>query len=388
MRRGKAKAAAVGLGFLLAAIMVLGAVGWGVQKAARALDPGQPFPATSFDIGALHLGSAPRLEPVRLSYARPASIAVLVYHQLDNGCAATSLVCRGHEVESISERQFGENLAWLYSHGFRTVTAAQYAAWAQGKRVALPAKPVFLTDDNGIDNMLPAATLLLQRFGFTMTAMVITGFADGASGHCEPPEIMTSTGPISAQPGCGTANKNWDMTWQQLQALPASTWSFALEAGQSGHFVQDYDPTCRVFLTCKEPGETTAEYEQRVVAELSSGQAELRSQLGTHVSTTMWTVPYSDLGYRRCNQADCTPQPTTGPPGWLTAYAAEAYPVVFIEDAYRNGVEHERFRFDVQGWMTQQYFGSALTADLRDGDFTFHHETRAITSRSGGGANA
>ena len=250
MRRGKA--AAVGLGFLTAAIMTLGAAGWGVQEAAHDIDPGQPVAATPADIRALNLGLAPHLEPVRLSYTQPASIPVLVYHQLDNGCAAISLQCDGHEVESSSERQFAEDLAWLYGHGFRTVTSAQYAAWAQGERIALPSKPVFLTADNGISNMLTGATPLLQRIGYTMTAMVVTGFADGASGDCKAPEIMTSAGLVSAQPGCGKDNKNWDMTWQQLQALPASTWSFALEAGPSGHFVQDYDPACPVFLACKE----------------------------------------------------------------------------------------------------------------------------------------
>ena len=390
MRRGKV--VAVGLGFLTVTIMALGAVGWGVQEAVHALDPGQSAAATAADIealniGALNIGPAPHLEPVRLSYTRPASIPVLVYHELDNGCAAVSLQCNGNDVESSSERQFAENLSWLYDHGFQTVTAAQYAAWVRGERVALPSKPVFLTADNGISSMFTGATPLLQRFGFTMTAMVVSGFADGASGDCEPPEVMTSVGLVSAQPGCGKDNKNWDMTWQQLQALPASIWSFALEAGPSGHFVQDYNPACRVFLACKEPGETTAEYEQRVAAELSSGEAELRSHLGARASTAMWTVPYSDLGYRRCKQADCTPQPTTGPPGWLAAYAARSYPIVFVEDAYRNGIEHDRFRFDVQGWMTQHYFVSALTADIQDGDFAFYHEATATRSRSGGSAN-
>jgi len=383
-----AKVLAVGFGFMVTAVLALGAVGWGVNQAAHAVDPGQPTAAAAADIGVLNLGPAPHLEPVRLSYTRPASIPVLVYHQLDNGCAATSPVCSGHEVESSSEHQFAENLAWLYAHGFRTVTAAQYAAWAQGERVALPAKPVFLTADNGIGNMLLGATPLLQRFGFTMTAMVVTGFADGASGDCTAPEIMTSSGLVSVQPGCGKDNKNWDMTWQQLQALPANTWSFALEAGPSGHFVQDYNPACPVFLACQEPGETTARYEQRVAGELSSGEAELRSRLGTRASTAMWTVPYSDLGYRGCEQDDCTPQPTTGPPGWLAAYAAKSYSIAFVEDAYRNGIHHDRFRFDVQGWMTQKYFVSALTADIHDGDFAFYHEATATTSRSGGGASA
>jgi hypothetical protein len=316
-------------------------------------------------------GAAPVLRPVRLSYARPASIPALVYHEIDNGCTPVAAQCNATDVEASSERQVADEFAYLYSHGYRTITGAQYVAWAKHERVALPAKPILLTDDNGIGNFLEYAQPLLQRYGFTLVAFIVTGFADGAAGNCAPAvhvDDQGKPGVISLQPGCPQADENWDLTWPQLRAL-GPAYSFGLEAGSSGHYVQSYDHACQVFYACKLPGETTAAYEKRVRSEQAKGLAELDANLPGRVNNAMWVVPYGDLGYKRCPQQSCTPQPSDGPKGWLVRYAAARYPVVFVEDAFRNGVEHEHFRFDVQGWMTATYFEHTLTADIAHGEF-------------------
>ncbi len=310
--------------------------------------------STAVSPAALGLGPAPVLTTVHQTYTRPAAIPVLVYHQLDNGCAPTAAICNVKEPETSSERQFAGQMQWLYDNGYRTVTPQQYTAWLQDKKVALPAKPVLITVDNGISNFYDAGTAVLQRYGFSATAMVVTGFADGASGQCTNP---------ADQPGCPTANQNWDATWAQLEGLPSPTWNFALEAGPSGHYVQDYSTTCPAFLACMKPGETVAAYEQRVKAELNTGEAELRQHLGSRFDPSVWTVPYSDLGYPQCPQSSCTPQQSTGPPGWLSAYAESRFSAVFVEDADRNGVQNERFRLDVQGWMTLGEFADLFGAD-------------------------
>jgi hypothetical protein len=51
------------------------------------------------------------------------------------------------------------------------------------------------------------------------------------------------------------------------------------------------------------------------------------------------------------------------------SYAASRFSAVFVEDAGRNGVRHERFRFDVNGRDTLAYFRTALTGFTRAGDF-------------------
>jgi hypothetical protein len=229
--------------------------------------------------------------------------------------------------------------------------------------VTLPANPILLIADNGIENFLAGAQSILKSDGFTMAVAVVAGFADGASGVCSEAKY---------QPGCPSANDNgWDASWAQLSALSPSVYNFIIESGAAGHFVQTYDPNCTAFYACMVPGETTAAYEARVKSDLTTGQSEVISKLGgSRFTSGLWVVPYSDDGYTACTQSACTGQPYDGPAGWLTSWTASNYPVAFVEDAFRNGLQNERFRIDVQGWMTESEFESYVTQDLAAGDFT------------------
>jgi len=295
--------------------------------------------------------------------AVPSSIPVLDWHELNNGCKKTVAVCNAADPESVSTAQLTAELSYLKDQGYHTVSATQYVDWTEGSHAALPSNPILLVADNGIESFLAGAQPILRADGFTMAVAVISGFADGASGTC-------SASPY--QPGCPTANDNgWDATWAQLKALPAAVYSFILEAGAAGHYVQTYDSTCTVFYACMVPGESTAAYETRVKADLAAGQAEAIAKLGANrFAIGLWVVPYSDDGYTACTTSSCTLQPSDGPTGWLSAWTASTFPVAFVEDAFRNGLQNERFRFDVQGWMTESEFETTLTQDLAASDFT------------------
>jgi hypothetical protein len=295
-----------------------------------------------------------------------ASVPVLVYHEMNNGCSASDQVCEPHvyggvsDPESVSSAQFGAQLRYLHDAEYHTVTMAQYLAWIDDANAPLPTKPILLIADNGIGPFLESAQPILRRNRDYMTAAVVTGFADGAAGVCPDPKL---------QPRCGSENRNWDLTWPQMRDL-GGEYSFILEAGRSGHFEQSYNPHCQMFYACKLPGETVANYERRVASENAAGRAELEQQLGSRASIAAWVVPYSDLGYPQCAQFNCTPQDSTGPPGWLVSWAARQYRAVFVEDADRNAIANERFRIDVNGWMNLSYFKSLLTADTLAGDFS------------------
>jgi len=295
------------------------------------------------------------------------SIPVLDWHELNNGCAATVAVCDASDPESVSTAQLTAELGYLKAQGYHTVTSLQYEEWAEGLPVALPPNPIFLVADNGIENFLAGAQPILAADGFTMAVAVVTGFADGASDVCSEPQYETE---------CPVANDNgWDATWAQLKDLSPSVYSFILESGTAGHFVQTYDPNCTVFYACELPGESAAAYEARVVNDLSSGTAEILANLGFRFTSGLWVVPYSDDGYTACTQVGCTPQPSDGPAGWLTSETASLFPVAFVEDAFRNGIQHERFRMDVQGWMTQTEFTTMLAGYVAAGDFSLGKPT-------------
>jgi hypothetical protein len=302
-------------------------------------------------------------DTVTVAGAVPNSIPVLDWHELNNGCESTAVVCNASDPESVSTTQLTGELSYLVSQGYHTVTPAQYESWTEGAPTLLPLNPILLIADNGILPFLSGAQPILKADGFTMAVAVISGFADGASGVCSEPTY---------EPGCPSANDHgWDATWAQLAALSPSVYNFIIEAGAAGHFVQTYDSACTAFYACEVPGETSAAYEARVESELSAGQAEVIAKLGASRFTNgLWVIPYSDDGYAACSLSSCVPQTYDGPAGWLTMWTAEHFPVAFVQDAFRNGTQNERFRIDVQGWMTQDEFETMLSSDIAVGDFT------------------
>lgn len=322
-------------------------------------------------VGVTFASSTPSAAPLKIyhatgvKYERAKAVPVLVYHEMNNGCKASAPVCKAGDPETVSSTQFHNEMYYLFSSGFHTVTLQQYLTWLADGRTKLPSKPILITADNGIFSFLNGAQETLANFGFTAVAAIVTGFADAASGYC-----VQKIGRINVQPGCPGANRYWDATWNQLSGFSQQgVWSFMLEAGASGHYVQSYDAKCKMFDTCLLPGETAAQYQTRVRAELTGGESELAAKLGSRASPAAWVVPYSDLGYLRCAQSDCTPQDATGPPGWLVNYAAAHYQVVFVEDANRNGVDHERFRFDIYGSDSEAVFQQTLQGFISAGAF-------------------
>jgi hypothetical protein len=345
---GGAIAALVAAVIVLAGLNVIGAIN----------GPGQPdAPSTA--------QAVKRDVPTQ---AGAAGIPVLVYHEMNNGCAASAPVCDAQDPESVSTTQFTRQMNYLRGEGYHSVTLNQYLSWLADPHTVLPRKPILLTADNGIGNFLQGAQPILARNGFTMTAFIVTGFADGASGLCQAPRRVAGR-TVDFQPGCGKDNRSWDLTWAQLRALNPAVYSFAFEAGASGHFPQNYARKCFQFYACKVPGETTRSYETRVVNEINAGLSELSAKLPGRVDTRAWVVPFSDLGYQRCGQPDCTPQNSTGQRGWLSSYAASRFSAVFVEDAFRNRVQNERFRFDITGGLTQQEFQAQLRSLVASASF-------------------
>jgi hypothetical protein len=309
-------------------------------------------------VGAASTGAA-TLSP------QPSSIPVFDWHELNNGCDPGAPVCNAADPESVSTAQLTAELGYLKAQGYHTITPLQYKQWTEGMNQRLPAKPVFLVDDNGIENFLAGAQPVLASDGFTMAVAVVSGFADGARGVCSQPAF---------QPGCPVANVGWDATWAQLRALSPSVYSFIIESGAAGHFVQTYDPACTAFYACMVAHETVSQYEHRVANELAQGEKEIVNKVdAARFTPGLWVVPYSDDGYPGCSGNACTPQTSDGPAGWLPAWTASQYKVAFVEDAFRNGTQNERYRIDVQGWMTESEFETMLNQNLASGYFTRTH---------------
>ena len=293
------------------------------------------------------LDNHPATQPVMpFSTGRPANIPVLAYHQLDSGCGPAADTCNipGQPVSySLSTRQFTSEMSYLHTHGYHSITAFQYAAWVQRKPQALPAQPVLITVDDGIGNFFTNSTPILQKYGFNAVAFIVTGFADGATAGVKP-------------------YAGWDATWAQLAALPPGVWSFGFHAGIDGHTARGARG-CTLYYPCQLPTESAAQYETRVSGEITAGRRELAARLPGRVNDQLWAVPWDDLAQPG--------DPTSGatPARWLPAWAADQFPAVFLQDANRNGTQHERYRLEVHGDMTGTMFEHALTADTAAGEF-------------------
>lgn len=99
-------------------------------------------------------------------------IPVLTYHRI---AAAPR---RGYPVPVTSPSEFAWQMAWLHSHGYRTVSPEQAFADPEVRdsagRAGLPAKPVIITFDDGWrDNY--AAARLMRRYGFRGAIFVVAG---------------------------------------------------------------------------------------------------------------------------------------------------------------------------------------------------------------------
>jgi hypothetical protein len=323
-----------------------------------AVSPAPPAPAATLPATGAVSGA-----PVAHVYVHPvADVPVLAWHQIIAGVATTpaenqiwnfnqecspdAQVCAAaNNDETVSLTQFDGALKWLKASGYQSITAAEYQAWMTGKPVALPAKPVLLTDDDGTLNSFYGVTATLAKYGFNMVAFIVSQFADGATDRRHP-------------------YIGWDASWSELLALPAAQWSFAFHAGPQGHNVAFPDnPGCTYFYSCQLPTESAAAYQYRVSNEITVGRKVELQKLGSRLNDTMWAVPWNDLAQGG------HPESGADPAKWLAPWAATQFPIVFLQDPKRNGVAHERYRLEVQGTWDEATFEGNVAHNTADGFF-------------------
>jgi hypothetical protein len=370
LRRRRRVLGAAMITVLAAIVLSAGVVAADVVSAGRTASP-----APAAVVRTVPLAGVPRVPAGPAALATARQVPVLVYHEMDNGCPPAAATCKaGPDYESVSLAQFTAEMAWMHAAGYHTVTLAEYLAWLGNRKTLLPRRPFLITVDNGIGNFLDGAEPVLYHYRYTAAAFLVTGFAAGASGQCAPryPDpvmpagagyVTTAAPGLDVQPGCPAANEHWDLTWAQIRALSPQVYSFGIEAGASGHYLQNYDRGCQAFNACELPGETAAAYEQRVEREYAAGMATLSAELGSRFDPGAWVVPYSDLGYR-CEPYSCAYENHDGPRGWLIRYAAAHFEAAFVQDYYRNGIRRERFRYEVHNVTTLRDFRQALAAFL------------------------
>ena len=258
------------------------------------------------------------IEAVQNAVSPVAAIPVLCYHQLNS---------LDNSFYSINTSTFEEQMSLLKSLGYTSISPDDYLNWVLGKPINLPSKPILITFDDGIANSQPDSSVVLQKYGFRAIMFTVSGFADNPQGFF--------------------------LDWEQISKMYAEGWYIQLHAGTYGHdtLTNPADPSCVDWLACRMLGETTQEYQQRVVNDYNVGTVELQVRGFLSGPPAVYALPFDDWGQYNSDKTVSE---------FLQPYLASRFSVVFDQDwGYRPGF-NRRYRFEIHSDTTLQMFQTGL----------------------------
>jgi peptidoglycan/xylan/chitin deacetylase (PgdA/CDA1 family) len=129
---------------------------------------------TESPAAAVRNGDGAKRCPLRLPAHLPSrtrSVPILMYHRINVVTPSTPALTRALTVHPAV---FARQMRWLDRHGYRTITQRQlFDALLCGR--PLPRRPILITFDDGYRDAYTKASPVLERFGMSATAYVISG---------------------------------------------------------------------------------------------------------------------------------------------------------------------------------------------------------------------
>jgi peptidoglycan/xylan/chitin deacetylase (PgdA/CDA1 family) len=167
----------------------------------------------------LGFSAAARVVPARRCAPRS-----LMYHSVDD---SGSLL-------SISPKNLRLQLAWLRQNDFTGLTADEFIAAARSHDPA--PNTIFITFDDGYQNLLTDGVPLLQEFNFSATVFIPTDFVGSTidAFRREYPSTYTLGGAAT------TAHSDIDSSIEHCAALPVMTWDEIARAKAAGVDIQSH----------------------------------------------------------------------------------------------------------------------------------------------------
>lgn len=205
-------------------------------------------------------------------------VPILMYHEIAGPADTTSHL-------AVPPSSFARQLGYLHDAGFQTVTAGTLAEIMNGGAGRLPERAVVLTFDDGFEDFYRQALPLLNRYGFTATLYVTTGWVQDA-------------GPLPAGQRPGRM-----LCWSQVAEAAAA----GIEIGAHSRLHPQLDQLPR----------------QRLREELRGSKAQLEDRLGRPVPGLAYPFGYSSAAVRAearaaghgyaCAVGNALPRPGTDP---------------------------------------------------------------------------
>jgi peptidoglycan/xylan/chitin deacetylase (PgdA/CDA1 family) len=220
-------------------------------------------------------------------------VPILVYHNLDR-------TAKGKLVQSAAS--FEQQMRYLKSESYRPITMGDFLEFTRMGR-QLPTKAVVLTFDDGYKSFKLFAYPVLKELGFAATLFVYTDYV-GAGRNA--------------------------LSWQELKGLQAE-----------GFDVQAHSKTHSDLR--RAPGETTAQFERRMQAELALPRDMFQRQLGQTPDTLAYPYGRWDTdvlkqvkasGYMAAFTVRRQANPSFVSP--LTIHRSQIYADMSLEDFAKN----------------------------------------------------
>jgi peptidoglycan/xylan/chitin deacetylase (PgdA/CDA1 family) len=152
----------------IAALLIAACVSWPSESSAGEPDRRDAPTAIS------SIRAAEAEKPPLLPRPRTVDMPILVYHHVVPGVASGSTMTRSLFV---TPDAFEQQLKYLKDNRYQSVSFDDLADCVE-YGVALPDRPVILTFDDGWENQFTYGFPLLQKYGFTGTFFVVTGYLD------------------------------------------------------------------------------------------------------------------------------------------------------------------------------------------------------------------
>lgn len=184
----------------------------------------------------------------------PLRVPILMYHEIAPRSATESRL-------AVSPDSFAGQLALLHDEGYQTVTAYELTRALTHGAGTLPDRPVVLTFDDGFADFHSQAMPLLDRYGFTATVYVTTGWVEDAG----PP-------PSGRRPGRM-------LSWSQIEEAAHA----GIEIGAHSHLHPQLDQLPVTALR----------------DELSVSKVQLEDRLGAPVPGMAYPFGYSNAQVRQ-----------------------------------------------------------------------------------------
>ena len=182
------------------------------------------------------------------------SVPILMYHEISESSETSSRL-------SVSPASFAAQLAYLHDTGFKTITAGALSAILVDDDRNLPDRTVVLTFDDGYEDFYTRAMPLLDRYGFTATVFITTGWVHD-----------TGTQLVEKRPGRM-------LSWSQITEATLA----GIEIGAHSHQHPQLDQLPEKLLR----------------DELYSSKERLEGKLGTSVPGLAYPYGYSNARVRQ-----------------------------------------------------------------------------------------